>query len=114
MFVEPDDRIEKLGKFPDYLVKGLNKPSVVGSKIRGIYQLGKILYKTGAYKKVGRYYGFRYRYKIGTAIATVAISSSFLQFPSENRQTRSNMVQFKSKRRIRSKYCPPRRRPNGR
>ena len=114
MVIEVDEGPHKVGKFPDYLTKSLGKPSFIGGKIKGAYQLGKILYKTGAYKRVMRYYGYRNKYRIATGIIGVGISSSFLQFPSENGQARSNVVQSKSKRRYRRKYCPPRRRTSRR
>ncbi len=54
------------GKVPDYIIKTLDKPSIgVGSRIKGTIRLGRILIKTGAWKKVSRYYAFRNRYRLG-------------------------------------------------
>ncbi len=114
MVVEVDEGPHKLGKFPDYLTKGLNKPSIVGSKIKGAYQLGKVLYKAGALRKVGRYYAYRYRYKIGGGLATGAFSSSFLRFPSQDGQTRSPMVGSVNRRRYNRRKNPCKCRPDGR
>ncbi len=99
VFVDQEDFPKKLGKFPDYLVKGIGKPSFVGGKIRGAYQLGKILYKTGAWRRVGRYYGFRYRKRITAGVAGGLIASSLYSVPVQSpEQTRKYMVKSKSKR----------------
>ncbi len=110
MVVEIDEGPGKLGKFPDFITKGLNKPGFISSKIKGAYQLGKILYKAGAIRKVGRYYAYRHRYKIATGIAASYFASSFLQSPSQNGQTRDIVVKSRPRRRSRNKYCPPDRR----
>ncbi len=106
MVVSTDEGPAKLGKFPDYLTKGLNKPSIVGSKIRGAYQLGKVLYKAGALRKVGRYYAYRNRYRIATGIGGSAFISSFLFSATQDGQTRSIVVKS-SKQRFKRRKCYP-------
>ncbi len=89
----PEGPHKKIGKVPDYLTKGFNKPSIVGSKVKGAIRLGRILYKSGAWKKVGRYYGFKYRYRIAGAGAGIGIALSTNPFldPNQDGQTRSYM-----------------------
>ncbi len=98
--VESDEGPKKLGKFPDFITKGLNKPSIIGSKIKGAYQLGKILYKTGAYKRVARYYGYKNRYRISAGVGGGVIVGSLLSVPPSSPfgQTRNNMVKSRSRR----------------
>ncbi len=95
------------GKIPDFLTKSLDKPGFgVGSKIKGAIGLGKILYKTGAYKKVGRYYGYRYRKIIGAGVASGAISSQFINTPGPLGEG-GNYIQQPRIRRKQYRKCPP-------
>ncbi len=87
----------EFGKVPDFISRQLKYTPGIGGKIRGGIQLGKILFKSGAYKRVARYYGFKYRYRIGAGIATASISS-FLTTPNQFGQTRGIVVQSRSKR----------------
>ncbi len=107
MVVAQDEGPQKLGKFPDWLTKGLDKPSFFGGKLKAGIQLGKILYKSKAYKPVIRYYAYRNRYRIGVSVAGSAFLSSFLQSPGQNGQTRNRMVQSSTRRRNRRKCYPP-------
>ncbi len=77
--VQTDDFPRKLGKFPDYLVKGLDKPSFgVGSRIKSAYKLGKILYKTGAYKKVIRYKLLTNKKKLAFGTGGIVLGASLI------------------------------------
>ncbi len=98
--VESDEGPKKLGKFPDFITKGLEKPSLIGGKIKGAIALGKILYKTGAYKRVARYYGYKNRYRITAGVGGGLIVGSLLSIPFSGPfgQTRTNMVQSRARR----------------
>ncbi len=105
VYIEDDSFPKKLGKFPDYLTKGLQKPSFISSKVRGVYQLGKILYKTGAWKKVMRYYAIKNRYRIGGVAVGGGVIGALSPFPTTNPygQTRNQLEQPRTKRKRRDK-----------
>ncbi len=105
MHIDTEDFPKKLGKFPDYLTKGLKYPG--GGRVRGAIGLGRILFKTGAWKRVGRYYGFKYRKRIGIGVTGGLIAgglSSVFQGPgSQDGETQNNMVKFSSRRKYGTK-----------
>ncbi len=97
------------GRIPDFITRGLSKPSFgVGARIRGAYTLGKALYKSGAYKKVIRYYSYRNRYRIGIGTGTGILASQFLAPPRKQLQARNRFQRYN--RRKQRKRCPPCRR----
>ncbi len=105
MYVDTEDFPKKLGKFPDYLVKGLGKPSIIGGKIRGAVQLGKILYKTGAWKRVGRYYGYKYRKRITAGVTGGIIIGNLSSIPFQGpEQARTYMVKSSTRRKYSNRY----------
>ncbi len=107
MHVDEEVFPKKLGKFPDYLVKGLNKPGIVSGKIKGAIGLGRILYKTGAWKRVGRYYGFKYRKKIGVAVSGGVIAGGLSSVPwpsTKDGETRNYMVKPSTRRKYGTKH----------
>ncbi len=115
--ISSDEGPSKLGKFPDYLVKGLDKPSFgVGSRIKGGIRFGQMLYRTGAWKPYIRYHSYQNRYKIGIGAGGIALGSETIRYALD-REKRINFFQPKSKRRCWSRKrnrftsCPrPRRR----
>ncbi len=108
VYVDTEDFPKKLGKFPDFITKGLRKPSFVGGKIRGAYQLGKILYKAGALRKVGRYYGYKYRIPIAGIGGGIIAGSLFSTPDSQDQKGGTNMVQSGSKRKFYNRCRPSR------
>lgn len=108
VYVDTEDFPKKIGKFPDYITKGLKKPSFIGGKIRGAYQLGKVLYKAGALRKVGRYYGYKYRIPIAGIGGGIIAGSLWSTPDSQNQQGRTNMVKSRAKRKYYNR-CRPRR-----
>ncbi len=99
LVVEQDQGPQKLGKFPDFITKGLKGPG--GGKIRAAVQGAQIAYKVGprAWKAYIRWYTFKYKkYLLGGGVLG-GISTSFINSPGKFGETRNYLVQPSRRRR---------------
>ena len=104
--IPSEDFPRKLGKFPDYIVRGLDKPSFgIGSRIKSAYKLGKILYKTGAGKRAIRYRVLTNKKKLAFGTGGIILGASLLgSGPRYNRGSR--VQQFKKTNKFKQKQYP--------
>ncbi len=101
VYVDTEQFPEKLGKFPDYITKGLKYPG--GGKIRagiqagyGAYRYGRVYARKAWYLKKKQIY-YAAHTGIGIGGGLIALS----QATNKNRQTRSYLV----KPSARCKFC---------
>ncbi len=101
--IPSEDFPRKLGKFPDYIVRGLDKPSFgIGSRIKSAYKLGKILYKTGAGKKAIRYRILTNKKKLAFVSGGIILGTTLLsRYPRNMRGKR--IQQFKKANKFKQK-----------
>ncbi len=104
----------EFGKVPDFIQRNfLNKPSIIGGKIRGAIRIAKYGLRYRKYPII-RYNVYRQRKKIvafGTGTGVVGALSFSPRGSNRFGQTRNNMVKYRSKRKYSTKHksgtcCP--------